>query len=368
LQKDTFRDIIKYINLKFVCRKHIMAARHIFRNHNRIWRILQKDLPVLSALGGNMGRKEEPIIEYCEKAQNFADLLNGWMFKGERTLTPDQVIPQNSRYTKKSGKGRSSRYRSRYRDIVKRIEGVKIRVIVGTEVQTYVDHTMPVRIMDYDVLEYADQIRSLRQKYKSNDSGKIFLSGMKKEERLIPALTLVLYVGTEDWDGAKSLHEILDFTRVPEEFRKYIPNYSVYVLDICHESDERLLEFPKDIACMFLILKYQKNKDKLLEIFEKTEAFRCVDKEMYDAVWTYTGEKKLLELKEKAETKSGGVNMCQAIRELVKDVKMEGIQVLIETLQEFGVVDAEIPSRIVQKFHIPLSEAEEFMIKYKNRS
>lgn len=334
-----------------------------------------------------MGRKEEPIIEYCEKSHNFAGLLNGWMFKGEKRILPGQVHSVNSRYTGKSGTGRTSRYRTRYRDIVKQIDGARIRIIVGTELQSYIDYSMPVRVMDYDAVEYKRQAAVIRQKHKEKNPERVFLSDLQKTDRLLPVLTLVLYLGTKPWDSAGNLHEILDFTKLPEELIRYIPDYPVYVLDICHEPDERLLEFPRDIACMFLILKYQKDKKKLQEVLEKVEAFRCVDGEMYDAVWTYTNERRLLELKEQAEDGNGGVNMCQAIREMVKDARMEGIsegisqgisqgviqgiaqgiRVLIETLQELGVAEAEISAMTAEKFHLSAKDAETYVRKYKRK-
>jgi len=337
---------------------------------------------MLPAVGGDMGRKEEPIIEYCEKPHNFAGLLNGWMFKGQKRIFPDQVHTVDSRYTGKSSSGRFVRYRTRHRDIVKQIEGAYIRILIGAEIQSYIDYAMPVRVMDYDAMEYKRQTAALRQKHKTEHPKQVFLSDMQKTDSLIPVLTLVLYLGTEIWDSAKNLHALLDFSKLPEELKRYIPDYPVYVLDICHESDERLLEFPQNIACMFLLLKYQKDKEKLLEVLENVKAFQSVDREMYDAVWTYTNERKLLELREQLEDENGGVNMCQAIRELVKDAQMEGIsqgisqgvtqgisqgiKVLVETLQELGVPDNDISAKIVQKFQFSEKDAEEIIKKYKN--
>lgn len=95
-------------------------------------------------------------------------------------------------------------------------------------------------------------------------------------------------------------------------------------LDVCHTDDTRLLEFPKDIACMFLILKYRKDKKKLLEIMETYMAFQNVGMDMYDTVWNFTNEQWLWEQKEQLEKKKEEINMCEAIRELVADSIQEG--------------------------------------------
>ena len=57
--------------------------------------------------------------------------------------------------------------------------------------------------------------------------------------------------GRRTMERSKNLHGLLDFSEVPKKFRNYIPDYQIHVLDVCHTPDERLLEFPKDIATMF---------------------------------------------------------------------------------------------------------------------
>lgn len=86
-------------------------------------------------------------------------------------------------------------------------------------------------------------------------SRKLELSRLGKEDRLIPVITQVLYIGKEPWDAVKNLHGILDLSKIPEGLLEYIPDYQIQVLDVCHTSDERLLEFPSDISCMFLSMK-----------------------------------------------------------------------------------------------------------------
>ena len=51
------------------------------------------------------------------------------------------------------------------------------------------------------------------------------------------------------------MHDLLDFSEIPHELRDYVPDYPIHVLDVCHTADERLLEFPKDLASMFLMIK-----------------------------------------------------------------------------------------------------------------
>ncbi len=273
-----------------------------------------------------MGRKEDPMIWYYGQAKHFAELLNGWLFHGEKKLLQEHIHSRNTRYTKKIEKEQSSEYQTLYRDIVKLVENVQVRIIIGTEIQTYMDYSMPVRAMNYDVSDYKRQIDKISQEYKETHPKKIRMSPIGKGDRLIPTITLVLYLGTEPWDGAKNLHEILDFSKIPEEMKRYVADYPLYVLDVCHTDDARLLEFPRDIACMFLILKYRKDKKKLLEIIESHLEFQNVDPDMYDTVWKFTNEQWFLEQRKQLEEAKGGVNMCEAIRELVTESIEKGAE------------------------------------------
>lgn len=38
-----------------------------------------------------MGRKEEPMIAYYNDPGHFADLMNGWIYRGEKKLTAEQM-------------------------------------------------------------------------------------------------------------------------------------------------------------------------------------------------------------------------------------------------------------------------------------
>lgn len=275
-----------------------------------------------------MGRKEEVMRSYYEKAPHFAGLLNGWLFRGKEKILPGQVLPVDSRYTASSGKDRRRYYRSRCRDIVKKVENLHLRLIIGMELQTYVDYAMPVRIMDYDAVSYGRQLEELRADHKAEKDlpEKSFLSGVRRADKLVPVLTLVLYLGEKEWDAPGSLHGLLDFSEIPEGFRPYIENYSVHVLDVMHTSDERLREFPREIACMFLMLKYQKDKKKLRELLGDLKLFENVEPEVFKTVWDYTGERTALEIREKTEDENEKeeTNMFQAFRELLEDSRLEG--------------------------------------------
>lgn len=82
------------------------------------------------------------------------------------------------------------------------------------ENQTEIHTAMPLRSLLYDTLRYTKQAEDVaaeyRQQRKEGHSPKMtkaeFLSGWKYTDKLEPVITLVIYYGTDEWDGAKSLH------------------------------------------------------------------------------------------------------------------------------------------------------------------
>ena len=86
--------------------------------------------------------------------------------------------------------------------------------LLALENQSKVDYTMPVRCMQYDAMEYGQQMEELKKENREKGSLKTdgeFLCGMRKEDRLAPVYTLCLYHGEESWDGPRSLKDMMDF-------------------------------------------------------------------------------------------------------------------------------------------------------------
>ena len=325
-----------------------------------------------------MGQKEEPLVAYYDDPNHFAGLINGWIYHGARQLTAEQIQEINTRYTAKTKRN----YRTRYRDIAKQVQNIKVLLIVGTEIQTYVDYSMPVRGMDYDAVEYKRQISRIKNNRKTSNDTLMEMSPISKTDRLIPAITLVLYLGAKPWDAADNLHDILDFSNISDEWKEYIQNYKIHVLDICHTPDERLLEFPDEIACMFLAIKHAGNRQKLSELINMFPFFHNLDEDTYDTIWNYVGNKKMLEIKKELETENGGIDMRCAIDEIYEDGIAEGerrgeqrgmqlgeargISSMLELLKELGCSVNDVKLHLENKLHMPEEKANEYIRQYWN--
>ena len=172
---------------------------------------------------------------------------------------------------------------------------------------------------------------------------------------------------------------MLDFSEVPERFKTYIPNYQIHVLDVCHTPYERLLEFPKDIATMFLTIKYRDNLQNLKEVLKTIPEIENIEEDTYDVMWNFL-DKRMLELKENVQNEDGGINMCGAVDQMIAEGMerglaqgMErglaqgterGIKNLIEVCQELGTSYDNVQFQVEMKYNLSQEEAERYMKQY----
>ena len=137
--------------------------------------------------------------------RRYADLINAMIFKGKQVVRAEDLTEmdtQTGMWGSAAVRGKRS-HKQRYRDLIKKAAfGINFAVI-GIENQEEVHYLMPLRSMSYDVVEYERQAESIRKKIRKEKgiSSAELLSGFKKESRLSPCITLVLFFG-ETWDGS----------------------------------------------------------------------------------------------------------------------------------------------------------------------
>lgn len=80
-----------------------------------------------------------------------------------------------------------------------------------------------------------------------------------------------------------------------------------------------------------------------------------MDEDAYDVAVTFAKADEFLAVKG-MHVKGGKVDMCKALKEMLEDERMEGIEqglkVLIEEYKEFGISKDEVSVRLKQKFTV----------------
>lgn len=278
-----------------------------------------------------MGKKNNAICDYLEKPDKFADFINGSLYKGRTVIKTEQVKEQQTVYSKEN----------KIRDILRMVYKDDRYLLIGVENQEHVHYAMPIRCMEYDIIEYKKQLKELRVKYrkmikekKSGLSRAEFLSGMRKDDRLKPVLTIVFYHGTEEYDGCRTLHDMLNLGKENEIFRKYISNYHINLITLADLAEDN---FQTGVRELIGFLKRSKDKAELQKYcIDNAERIQEMDEDTYDTISIMIDQPEFTKRKELYK-EGNKINMCKAMADWKADILTEGIEQGLERGIQQGI-------------------------------
>ena len=193
--------------------------------------------------------------------------------------------------------------------------------------------------MFYDVMAYGNQVKETAKKHrreKDTTTSDEFLSGFTKEDKLIPVITITVYLGTKEWDGPRKLSDM--FGDVDEELLPFIPDYRINLLAPREIKD--FTGFRTSIRQLFEVLKNAYDKEKMQEVLQNDEKFSRVDRETVEAINLFAGTD--IDIDEKDEV----IDMCKAWEEQ----KNEGRELGREEGREEGRIrQAKVTALKLQK-------------------
>lgn len=314
-----------------------------------------------------MGQKDLVTNRCLTDNERYSDLINGIVFGGEQRLCSDALQEMDSRSVigqwiyKYIYKGRQL-----YRDIIKKAAfGINFAVI-GIENQSQVHYLMPLRVMAYDLAEYEKQASKMRKKIRRNKNitSAEFLSGFGKNNRLYPCITIVLFYGKE-WDGSKELHELINFTDIPEELRKYVNNYKVHIVNVSELNAE---VFRTDLKQIFGFLRCANDNKKIKELTERDQAYQSLDEDAYDMIAEYADSTILKKIK-KDHIEGGRINMCKGLQDWAEEERLigveQGIKAFVQDKIEDKVPKETIITKLVLRFSLDEEKARDYYQKYQ---
>ena len=263
---------------------------------------------------------------YLEDNERYADLVNVSGKIDGRKIRAEDVKPYETKLFYRIEKKLQRMRFSKQRDTVRRIIfGVNV-VITEVELQETIDYSYPLRDMGYTYGEYEQQARRIRKKVRAQKRGLTngeYLYGFKQQSRLRPTVIFLLYFGVEKWDGPTCIHDMLDFTDVPDEIKRLVQNHYIHLIDVHRMKEEDLKLFRADVGKVFRLIKNSENKNGLKEIVENDPYYSSMDKDAYLVAANYIQADALLDY-EKYENE-GGYDMCTGLKEWLEDERMEGI-------------------------------------------
>ena len=224
-------------------------------------------------------------------------------------VSEEDVQEMDSNVTGVFGRLRNRFMVQKYRDCVRKIVFDTGFAIVGIENQDQVHYAMPVRIMLEDAAGYDRQLRHIRKRHRQ-------------------------------------------------------------VLEL--RSFEDIDCFRTDLSEVFGFIKHSNDKNREWEFaFQNEETFQCLDEDAFDVIISVTGSAELEQIKDMYCEEGGKINMCEAIRGMIEDGRIEGVKqglgALVEVCRELGLSKEDVVSRAMGKFSLPVDETEDLIDRYWNQ-
>ena len=264
-------------------------------------------------MAGRNAQKADVILkDFWRQNERFADLFNAVIFRGEQVIKPEDLTERD---TDMSGIIQFKGYQEtleRTRDVVKKMAyGVEFAVL-GIESQQKIHYAMPLRTMLYDSLGYLKEYQEITRIRKA-ERGKMtedeFLSKMKKEDRLHPIISIVLYYSEKSWDGPTCLRDMI--VEMPEEMERIFSDYKMNLVQI--RESEQYTFHNEEVRAVFEISReiFNGNLDKINEKYRD----RDLTPELITVIGKITDSAELVRQGKIEEV----ANMCTALEKWEKE-------------------------------------------------
>ena len=272
----------------------------------------------------NLGTKDSKAKEYLSDNTRFSEICNYVLFDGEKVIKPENLKEcDTTEVLSVFGIDRKQIVKQKWRDLLKSVSvkhtGQMYVILIGAEAQTDIHYAMPVKTMIYDALNYGEQVNEAKKRHRKNRdyrSSDEFLSGFTLDDKLTPVITITLYLGTTQWDGPRSLAEMMP--QMDERILPFINDYRINLLNPLEITD--FSKFETGLRPLFELLKNASDEEKLNDLITKDETFTRVDVETVAAINLFVGTD--IKYDEKEEV----VNMCKAWDDHKKLGIQEGMQ------------------------------------------
>ena len=311
--------------------------------------------------------------KYWNNNERFADFFNAVLFQGEQVIKPEELedvdtegsfVLEHRKYAESIQAARDNiKVRKRYL-----ARGVEL-VMLGNEGQEHIHYAMPLRVMGYDYGTYKKQYDSNAENYataKGLDRDE-YLSKMKRTDKFIPVITVVVYYGEKPWNGATTLQGMLN---IGEEIAPYVNDYKILLVEA--RQNNLTLHNMSNVAffnLLEILLDENKTTDeikrKAIEYTEKHE----VDRTVVMAVAGVTNNK----IDYNILDKRGDSDMCRVFEEMWEEGRREGreegrAEEIIETGFEFGLPENDILERLQDKLNISLQKAQGYFNRFRKQT
>ena len=311
--------------------------------------------------------KPDTVLKnYWNDNEQFADIFNAVLFEGRQVIRPEELedvdteeslVLEHRDYAESIRASRDSIKVSKKSTAY----GVEL-VMLGMESQEHVHYAMPMRVMGYDYGTYKKQYDSNAKQYKTAEGMEEdeYLSRMKKTDKFTPVITICVYYGEKPWDGAVSLHGMLD---IPEEMKKFVNDYKMMLV----EARQNNLTF-HNMNNVYFFNMLEMVLDKSIprnEAKEKVIKYAREHSIGKNVIMTVAGATNC-KLDYNALAEKGDADMCTLFDEIAKENETKGkvegeAKGIVETGADFGLSENDILERLQNKLKVSIQTAQEYL-------
>ncbi len=282
------------------------------------------------------------LKDFWRDNERFASLFNAVVFQGTEVIHPENLQEVDTEVSNVIELKGYKETLEKSRDVVKKTAYGVDFVILGIESQMKTHYAMPLRVMLYDALGYWKEYQEIsRSNRKTGDKMTVeeFLSALRKDDRLHPIISIVIYYGENPWDGPLSLKDMI--VDMPDKIADVFSDYKMNLMQVRESSKYHFSN--EDVRTVFEISEYI-FEEKFDEIQKKYEN-RNIKAELAIVIGTITESAHIIN--QAAEQEGGFINMCSALERLEK----RGIEQGIERGIKQGVTqrNEEIVLRMLRK-------------------
>ena len=206
-----------------------------------------------------MGKADTATMAYMGQNDVFADAFNFFLYQGERVIRPEQL---------------------------RELDPTELMLPYGTEQQ------------GEPVQRYRDMLKGMTA----------------MEDRLLPVITLFVSFSPEEWDGPRSLWEMMEIG--DKKLRSRLPDYRINLVSPTEIGKEEFGQFHSSLGDVLEFIKYSGDKEKLMDWLHKEKSELMMGRKEVEVLNACVNAK--LAIKSYEEE----VEVCKAI----EDYKMEAVE------------------------------------------
>ncbi|MEE1192416.1 MAG: hypothetical protein UHO63_08780 [Blautia sp.] len=306
------------------------------------------------------------LKDFWRSNERFADLFNAVMFQGEEVLRAEELQEMDTDVSGIIQLKDHAESLMRIRDVVKKMAfGVEF-VVFGIESQQNIHYAMPLRTMLYDGMGYLKEYQEITRSHKAEKAAMSkaeFLSGMKKEDRLHPILSIVIYYSEEPWDGPLCLKDMM--VEMPEEIRKIFSDYKMNLVQV--QDSGQYVFHNEDVRLVFELSRefFQGDLEKIKEKYKNQD----IKQELLMVIGKIIDSSELMHWKQEGKVE----NVCTAVKKWEKEWyengreegreegRKSGIADMVSAMKELGITQEVIVEKLCEKFEFTEEEAKQYM-------